>query len=207
MTKEEQLETKYTTVLQHSTLKNILNGYPVTATAIGNAVKSFCKAEKVKPPETFVESEIFANDVYDHWVETKPGYHDGLVYEEVLEGIKRYLAAKYVWQAKVDNNSAVIPLLQIQASNMLTVKSALGAAVISAHSHTKNDPRLRPGELAESMEMAFQSFLPIIHKLQTNGKLDEPKIKHLAEIIRKEIESEEFQQIEWKESDDKDEAA
>jgi hypothetical protein len=203
-TKEMDLEVKYTNVLQHKALKDVLSGYPVTATAVGNAIKAFCKAEKVKVPSTFEDAEIFANDVYDHWADVKPGYHEGRSYEKVLEGIKRYLAAKFIWQYKVDNNTAEIPMLQLQASSMLTVKSALGAAVISAHSHTKSDPRLPPGQLAEAMEMAFETFLPVIHKLQTNGKLDNPKVKHLAEIIHKEIESERFKQLEWKESDDQD---
>jgi len=196
--KEKELEQKYTEVLSHTSLKTVLNNYPVDSRAVGAAIKAYCKAEDVHVPDNFCEAEIFANDVYDHWEDSKPGYHDGRQYESVLEGIKRYLAFKFIWRFKVKNNTAVSRFLQIQASNMLTVKSALGAAVISAHSHTKKDPRLRPGELAESMEIAFQSFLPIIHKLQTNGKLDDPKVKHLAEVLHRELESEKLKQIENK---------
>lgn len=195
--REKDLEKKYMEVLSHTTLKTVINNYPVDARSIGAAIKAYCKEEKTRVPGTFKEAEIFANDVYDYWSDAKPGYHEDRPYEDVLEAIRRYLAFKFVWKHKVDNNTAIIPMLQLQASNMLTVKSALGAAMISAHSHTKNDPRLRPGELAEAMELAFQAFLPIIHKLQTNGELDNVKVKHLAEIVRKEIESEQFSLIEY----------
>ncbi len=197
--KEKALEEKYTDVLSHTSLKTVLKNYPVESRTVGAAIKAFRKDEDIKMvPDNFCDAEVFANDVYDHWEDAKPGYHVDRSYESVLEGIKRYLAFKFIWKEKVNNNTTISLGLQIQASSMLTVKSALGAAVISAHSHTKNDPRLKPGELAEAMELSFQAFLPIIHKLQTNGEIDSEKVKHLAEVIRREIDSEGFKQIEFK---------
>ncbi len=195
LAKEQALEKKYTDVLSHTSLQTVLNGFQVDSRSVNAAITAYCKSEKAEIPDNFCDAEIFANDVYEHWNEEKPGFHADRQYEKVLEGIKRYIAYKHIWKEKVNNNSAVSPMLQLQASSMLTVKSALGAAVISAHSHTKLDPRLRPGELAEAMVLSFQVFLPIIHKLQIEGKLNEPKVKRIAEIIHQHIESEEFKQI------------
>jgi len=201
--KERDLEKKYTDVLIHHTIGGALKGYKLSSRSVGAAIKAYCKAEKTSVPDNFCDNEVFANNVFDYWEESKPGYHADLEYEKTLEGIKRYLAFKFIWKKKVQSNTTITPTLQLQAANMLTVKSALGAAVISAHSHSKSDPRLRPGELAETMEIAFQSFLPIIHKLQTDGELDNGKVKYIAEKIRGYIDSEEFKQIEYKKPEGK----
>lgn len=193
--KEKALEKKYTDVLSHASLQTVLNGFQIDSRSTGAAITAYCKREKTVVPDNFCDAEIFANDVYDYWTEEKPGFHEDREYERVLEGIKRFLAYKFIWKEKVNNNSAITPMLQLQASSMLTVKAALGAAVISAHSHTKLDPRLRPGELAETMVLSFQTFLPIIHKLQVDGKLDEPRIKRLSQLIQQEMETEGFKQL------------
>jgi len=195
---EQELEKKYSDVLLHVASKGVLAGHQVTAMSIGAAIKAYCKAEKVGVPDTFSDAEVFANDVYDHWENAKPGYHQGRGYDDVLEGIKRYMAFKFIWKTKVNNNTTVIPLLQLQAADMLIVKGAIGGAMMAAHKHTKNDPRLRPGELAETMEIAFQTFIPILHKLQINGEFDEKKIDHIATKIIEYIDSDDFKQIEYK---------
>ena len=194
---EMALEKKYTCVLSHMSLKNVLNNYPVDGRAVGAAIKAYCKEEETRVPNNFIDAEVFANDVYDHWIDAKPGYHEGREYEPVLEAIKRYLAFKFIWKSKVNGNSTITPLLQLQAADMLAVKGAIGGAIMAAHKHTKADPRLRPGELAETMELAFQTFIPIIHKLQTNGEFEDKRVEHIATKIVEYIDSETFKQLEY----------
>lgn len=207
---EQKLEKKYTDVLIHNSLKGVLSGYGVTARSVGSAIKAYCNAEDVVVPDNFCDAEVFANDVFDHWEEARPGYHENLQYETTIEGIKRYLAFKFIWKAKVQSNTTIMPTLQIQASNTLVIKGAIGGAMMAAHKHTKSDPRLRPGELAEAVEMAFQAFIPIVHKLQIKGEFDDKRIDQIATKIVKYIESEEFKQIEFKgvktDGDDEDAA-
>lgn len=199
--KEAELEQELSDVLHHVTIASVLTGYGVSGRSISAAIKAYCKEEEINLPDNFADAEIFVTDVHDFWEETKPGFHEKLSFEKVREGIRRYLAFKHIWKTKVNSNNTEIPQLQVQASTTLTVKSTLNAAVIAGHSHTKNDPSLRPGELAEAMELTFQSLLPVIHKLQKNGELEEDKVKFLAKKVQGIIESDEFKQIEYNEQE------
>ena len=203
--KEAQLEQELSCVLHHNTIASVLNGYEVSGRSIGAAIKAYCKTEHVGLPDNFTDAEVFVTNVHDFWEETKPGFHERLTFETVREGIRRYLAFKHIWKEKVSNNNTEIPQLQVQASTTLTLKSALAAAVIAGHSHTKNDPRLRPGELAEAMEITFQALLPVIHKIQKSGELEDDKVKFLAKKIQHIIESEEFELIEYKNQEEAEE--
>ena len=197
--KEQALEQKYTDVLSHFTLKNVLKGCgDIPSRSVGSAIKAYCKDEKTRVPDNFCDAEVFASNVYEHWEESKPGFHKCHNYDDVVKAIKRYMAFKFIWKAKTNSNTTLTPMLQLQASNMLVVKGAIGAALMAGHKHTKLDPNLRPGELAESMEIAFQTFIPILHKLQTKESIDDKKVEFIATELVRLLDSDDFKQIEHK---------
>lgn len=182
--KERELEEKYLPVLAYVEAGKLLAGYEISAGKIRGAITSFCRKEQHERPMLFTEmEEEFTPDFLDWWWDDKPDFHKLLNEAKTKKAVNNYLAYVNVWKSKFKNNEVLTDTYKIQASTMLTVKNALGAAVKAWLSYNKRIKKISQSEITKVFPEMFQAILPCVHGLQT-GEFELPKGTKIEDACR-----------------------
>lgn len=168
---EKELEKKYQGVLTYVDSKYFLDATPYTSAKINGAIKRFRNAEGVSEPTTFVEMEIFVNDLADFWIDQNPEIHtqgEALLHES----LSKYIAFSKVWKAKSKNLQIFTPSFMYQVGKMIVLKNTLNQAVKLINSRIAYDKcpnRALYSDFRDILPDAFTLLLPVINGLQTGS--------------------------------------
>ena len=182
---ERTLEWKYQGVLMNTEAKQFLTETPYTGPKIVGAIKRFCNSEGAVKPTTFVEMELFVNDLADFWLDANPELHtDG---EDTLHAaLSNFIAFSNVWKAKSKASNIISPEFQRLVGRMLIWKNTLMSSTKLVNSRLAHDDcpnRELYGDFKNVLPEAFMVMLPIVEGIQ-NGKLKLPEGQTEADLHR-----------------------